>query len=130
MKTVNNKIKKPFVSIGFDATGELTFNVDLNKTKKLNVDQLGDLGNVFENVVSAINNNGSKTILHIFDVYRRKTGIEYPSHITVNQLEEVKSYLLDNQKLMAVKTFKDLTSSGLKESKDFCDFFLNYIKYS
>lgn len=36
MKSVNNKIKKPFVSIGFDATGKLTFNVDLNKTKQKN----------------------------------------------------------------------------------------------
>ena len=130
MKSVNNKIKKPFISIGFDATGKLTFNVDLNKTNKLNQDNLRDLGNVIENVVTSINNGDSKPILHILDLYRRKTGNEFSSTITVTQLEEIRVYIINNQKLMAVKTIKDFTRCGLKEGKDFVDFYTHYLEYS
>lgn len=31
---------------------------------------------------------------------------------------------------MAVKTFRDYTGSGLREAKDFVDFYGDYIKYS
>ena len=130
MKSVNNKIKKPFISIGFDATGKLTFNVDLNKTNKLNQDNLRDLGNVIENVVTSINNGDSKPILHILDLYRRKTGNEFSNAITVTQLEEIRVYIINKQKLMAVKTIKDFTRCGLKEGKDFVDFYTHYLEYS
>ena len=130
MKTVNNKIKKPFVSIGFDATGKLTFNVDLNKTNKLNYENLTDLGGVFQDVINAINNGDSKPILHILDLYRRKTGNEFSNTITVTQLEEIRVYIVNNQKLMAVKTIKEFTGCGLKEGKDFVDFYTHYLKYS
>lgn len=129
MKTVNNKIKKPFISIGFDATGKLASNIDLNKTKKLNQDQLRDLGNVFENIVSAINNGGSKTILNVLNLFKQSTGIEFRP-ITVTQLEEVKSYAINGQNLMAIKTFKEYVGAGLKDAKDFIVFFNEHIKYS
>lgn len=128
MKTVNNKIKKPFVSIGFDATGKLTSNVDLNKTNKLYGDNLVDLRNVFENVISAINNSGSNTTLHVFHLYTKKTGITFARTISVTQLEEIRAYLLNNQKLGAVKAFKDYTGEGLRDSKDFVDFYNDYLK--
>ena len=130
MKSVNNKIKKPFVSIGFDATGKLTFNVDLNKTNKLNGENLADLGEVFQDVITSINNGDYKPVLHIVDLYRKKTGNEFSSKITVTELEEIRVYIVNNQKLMAVKTIKEFTGCGLKEGKDFVDFYTHYLKYS
>jgi len=129
MKSVNNKIKKPFVSIGFDESGKLTFNVDLNKTKKLNQEQLFALSGVFENVISAINNGGSKTILEVLKVYKNNTGIEFRP-ITVAELENIKMYINDGQKLMAIKIFKEYTGAGLKDAKDFVFFFAEHMKYS
>jgi len=45
-------------------------------------------------------------------------------------LEEIKTYIRNGEKLMAVKIFKDYTSEGLRQSKDFIDFLINYMKYS
>ena len=128
MKSVNNKIKKPIVSIGFDAIGKLTFNVDLNKTNKLYGDNLADLQNIFETVVSVINKSGGKTRLKVLDAYNKKTGINFSKTVSVSQLEEIRTYIINNQKLMAVKTFKDYTGEGLRDSKNFVDFFIDYMK--
>lgn len=129
MKSVNNKIKKPFVSIGFDSTGSISFNLDLNKLKKLNKDNLVDLGNVFKTVVNSINNNVLNTELNIFALYYKKTGITFHKKITISELVLIETHIRNGQKLTAVKTFKEMVDCGLKDAKEFIDFYIDQLSF-
>lgn len=62
MKSINNKIKKPFISIGFGKNGKISINVDLNKTNILNNENLGDLSLALETVIKKINTSRSRSV--------------------------------------------------------------------
>lgn len=58
--------------------------------------------------------------------YYGQYGTMFP--VTYEQFQTIVPYAKRGEKLMAVKTLKETTKTGLKEAKDFCDLYFDFIR--
>lgn len=134
MRSVNNKIAKPIISIGFNKKGHVTFNVNLNKTNKLNEENmhqvkltLTTIKRILSGEVSVPENGDMSNVIHqplaIFNDYKIITNMSFHNIVTLDQLMEVEVFMKNNKKLGAVKRFKEFAGCGLKDAKDFIDWY-------
>ncbi len=153
MKSINNKIKKPFISIGFGKNGKISINVDLNKTNILNNENLGDLSLALETVIKKINTSRSRSVfikdmsnfdnfidetqpknnklkqpLAVINEYEKLTNQSFYNVINIDDIMKVEVCIRNNRKLQAIKEFKKIADCGLKDGKDFVDWYGNKLK--
>lgn len=137
MGSVNNKIAKPIISIGFNKNGKITFNVDLNKTNKLNKENLDSIELSLskikrlisgEIIVPVISNNGGEQNLHVLNDYARERNIKFHNVVTIDQLINVEVCMKNDRKFQAVKDFKIAADCGLKDAKDFVEWYADRMK--
>lgn len=126
MKSINNKIKKPIISIGFDKTGKIVSNVDLNKINKLNDDNITDIIKVLNDTSNKLENKKNLTINNVQNLkFVKDFCLEYKinnmNSISIDDLIEVEVYIKNNMKLGAIKKFKEISGSGLFHAKRFID---------
>ena len=142
MGSINNKIKKPIISIGFDKKGKLISNIDLNKMKKFNLINTKDMLTQLTTLTNSIKNSNYN--IDEFD------EISYPSIIVsrievkqyldknikfydfenLTNLNEIEHTIRNNMKLKAVKLFKETIGCGIIDGKNFVEWYADKINYT
>ena len=140
MKTVNNKILKSIISIGFNKKGDITYNINLSKINKLNNYNLNKIETALNAIKITINESSYSEIkqptiknntqhLHVINTYMLKTNIFFDKIITIDHLIDVEVYIKNNRKLEAIKKFMLYSGCGLKDGIDFIEWYVLRINY-
>lgn len=102
---MSKHIPKPIITIGFSTnkknSGKLTFEINDTKIKNMKDDMFIDLLMVLKDVDEKIKQNNNQ----IYNVLPTKV------------YELVKNHIRSGKLLSAVKTYKEITGLGLKDSK-------------
>ena len=133
MKSINNKTNKPFISVGYDKTGNVTFNVDMNKVNKMDIKRISEVVDTLNNVIGIVKNksnkpNQTKQNLEIVVEFCLRNNTRFPNVVELDDLIAVEMLIKNNVKLAAVKKFKEVAGCGLKDGKDFIEFYAEKLK--